>query len=259
METVMIRLGRSAVDREQIAAMAGKNVRTLSNKKAFDVLDVVRGGNGSKVLHDLEQAQVLVANLGLKKGQEPAPIPAIPDPTDYTEHELRGYIISALQAEKEAGFVHDITVEELDEMDEDGLREYIDGHDLLDLEEARMAIPEDRRPTESTMHSYYTGHKGTSLPEPDRTFAGKDHWFRDTIVEWNRSGRRGRGSGAGGRPAGATGGWTPRSPRNLAAAERRRQAVQLRADDASMPIARIADVLGISERQAAYYLRTHTG
>jgi DNA-binding CsgD family transcriptional regulator len=259
-ENIMIRLGRSAIDRDGIADMAGKNVRTLSNKKVFDVLDVVRGGMGAKVLYDLEQAQVLVANLGLKKGQEPAPIPAIPDPTGYTEHELRGYIIDALQEEKGDGFVHDITVEELDEMDEDALREYIDGHDLLDLEEARMAIPADRRPTEKTMYNYYYGNKGTTLPEADRTICGKDHWFRSTIDDWNRNGRLARGQvkTVAGRKPGSTGGWTPRSERNLAAAERRRQTLALREQDPSMPISQIADTLGISERQASYYLSATT-
>ncbi len=83
------------------------------------------------------------------------------------------------------------------------------GHDLdlLDLEEARLSLPEDRQVTDKTWKSYAVGTK-TRLPEPDHTETGTNLWYRKTIRDWeNNRLRKGAEPPSGqkwpgGRPAG---------------------------------------------------------
>ncbi|MEV7177846.1 winged helix-turn-helix domain-containing protein [Kitasatospora sp. NPDC093679] len=196
----MIRAGRNALDRDAIAQKAGLSVGTIRNKKLLADLTPVSRPDARKELFDAEQAQVVIDNyLAGKRGKrsEPAPapkrIPSLPDYDDFNEDELRGHLRAFLDAEQEIGFEHGFTADDLESMNEEQLRATLDGLDLLDLEEARLSIPEDRRPTQNTMEAYYYGSKSTGLPDADRTIGGIDHWYRSTMRRWNEQERRRRG------------------------------------------------------------------
>ncbi|MFG2845987.1 hypothetical protein ACGF12_22875 [Kitasatospora sp. NPDC048296] len=200
----MISIGRKVIDREGVAALAGKAVGTLRNAGCFKELTVLAGrGPGSKELYDLEQARVAAANARRPKGESPAPIPALTDLGALGADELRALAREVLIEEAKDGAETDLTVEALDSLDEQELRTWVRGRELLTLEEARMALPEERRPTKSTMESYFHGSKATRLPEPDAEFYGVAFWRRATIERWNAEGRRpAHGIKGHGRPAG---------------------------------------------------------
>ncbi|MDH6711337.1 hypothetical protein P3T27_008095 [Kitasatospora sp. MAA19] len=71
--------------------------------------------------------------------------------------------------------------------------------DLLDLEEARLSIPAERRPTEKTMNTYRAPSSDTRLPDPVDVF-GTEYWPRAVIEDWDEK-RKPVGNPAG-RPVG---------------------------------------------------------
>ncbi|MET9396153.1 hypothetical protein [Kitasatospora sp. NPDC002965] len=271
----MIMLGREVIDREELAAQAGWHVRSLSNMGAYAQLTpVAGGGRGSKALYDLQQAEVLIRNLQKEKAVArmkkdrpqivPEAIPSLPDYSSYTEHELRGLIRSWLEQQEEDGTVVGLTMENLDAMGEQDLQDWVSGHELLTLEEARLAVPEERRPTPKTWESYYARTKVTSLPDPDRTFFGMDFWFRETIVRWDAEQRRRVGDNAGGhRPAGSKNStWAPsESMQEIIALseERRAQVNALHRDRPELTVPEIAGIVGVSPRAAFRYLQEVAG
>ncbi|WP_209312466.1 hypothetical protein [Streptomyces lonarensis] len=100
--------------------------------------------------------------------------------------------------------------------------------DLLDLEEARLSLPEDRRPSPATWKGYRYGDK-TRLPEPDTTVGNADLWYRQTISDWD--GQRpapGGMKGRAGRPRGSKDS-VPRGEK--ASTEERRQRVMRLLDE----------------------------
>ncbi|MFD5610513.1 helix-turn-helix domain-containing protein [Kitasatospora sp. NPDC127060] len=275
----MIMIGRGVIDREDLAAKAGWNARSLGNKGAYKQIDSVAGGLGSKELFDLEQSETLARNFAKQKGKRKPPepetleiIPSLPDYSTFTEYELRGLIRSWLDQEAEDGTIVDLTADELDAMSEQDLQEWVAGHELLSLEEARMAVPKDRRPTYKTWESYYAGVKAannpayastkrTRLPDPDRTFYGVDFWFRSTIELWNTEGRNPVG-GVKGQAAPAD--WEARldAARQAASArtaERRAQVNKLYEENPGMTVAEIADTVGVHPRTAFRYLQEVSG
>ncbi|MER5352580.1 winged helix-turn-helix transcriptional regulator [Kitasatospora sp. NPDC002551] len=256
-------IGRKVIDRDSLADMAGWNARSLSNKGAYKHLDVVAGGGrGSKELYDLEQAEALARNLQMQKNKKKdefvrqEAIPSLPDYDSYFDDELRGMIRSWLDEETEDGTIVALEPDELDVMTEQDLRDWVSGHELLSLEEARMAVPLDRRPTKSTWESYYRGSK-TSLPDPDRTFYGVDFWFRATIERWNEKERNAVGFNAGAhRPVGKKSStWTP----GPALLERRAMVKALYYENPKMTVAEIADAVGVHPRTAFRYLQDGSG
>ncbi|WP_331727397.1 hypothetical protein OG871_40320 (plasmid) [Kitasatospora sp. NBC_00374] len=268
----MIPLGRSVIDRDDLAHQADWSAGAINNKGYFKTLDVLAGGGrGTKVLFDREQAEVLIGNLRklkAKKGKAPVQletIPSLPDYSTFTEDELRGLVRTWLAKEEEDGTVVDLSADELDAMSEADLQDWISGHELLGLEEARLAVPKERRLEKSTWESYYRGSK-TQLPDPDRTFYGVDFWFRATIERWNAEERRRVGAPKGfGRPKGSTGGWTPRSEAAQelvrVSAERRALANAMYERERIPPYtpAEIADEIGVSERTVHRYLQEVMG
>lgn len=79
------------------------------------------------------------------------------------------------------------------------------GHDLdlLDLEEARLSLPQDRQVSAATWKRYRAPSSPTRLPEPDHTETGEDLWYRKTIADWDANRRQHPGGDVGGRPAGS--------------------------------------------------------
>ncbi|MER5352621.1 hypothetical protein ABT093_20090 [Kitasatospora sp. NPDC002551] len=198
----MISFGRKVIDREDLAVKAGRAVGTLRNAGVFRELDAVAGGGrGAKELYDLEQACVAAANVRLRKGEAPVPVPAPADHDELGAQELRALVREVLLQECEDGAVAGLTVEALDALTEPELRDWVRGHELLTLEEARMSVPQERRPTKSTMESYCNGSK-TALPPADAVFYGVSFWFRATIEAWNGARKPAHGIKGHGRPAG---------------------------------------------------------
>ncbi|MGV9268079.1 hypothetical protein ACWDRR_25840 [Kitasatospora sp. NPDC003701] len=198
----MISFGRKVIDREDLAVKAGRAVGTLRNAGVFRELDAVAGGGrGAKELYDLEQACVAAANARLGKGEDPVPVPAPADYDALGAQELRALVREVLLQKCEDGAVAGLTVEALDALTERELRDWVRGHELLTLEEARMSVPQERRPTKSTMESYCNGSK-TALPPADAVFYGVSFWFRATIEAWNGARKPAHGIKGHGRPAG---------------------------------------------------------
>ncbi|GHH54939.1 hypothetical protein [Streptomyces candidus] len=125
-------------------------------------------------------------------------------------------------------------------------------YDLLDLEESRLAVPEERRVTPSTWQTYKYGTK-TRLPERDFNLGGKevdgevvggdDFWFRKTILDWDAN-RPGPGSVPGrGRKVGSKNA----APRRLTpeAQERRDRTRQLLDENPTLTAAKLAEELGV--------------
>ncbi|MET9934075.1 MULTISPECIES: hypothetical protein [unclassified Streptomyces] len=132
------------------------------------------------------------------------------------------------------------------------------GHDLdlLDLEEARLSLPEDRRVTDKTWKSYAAGTK-TNLPDPDHTDAGTNLWYRKTIRDWDANRlRKGaeRPDGQkwpGGRPPGSKDSRPKQyGPETLAGRRRARTAELLAAQGKDLTPEQVEQDLGISLRQA---------
>ncbi|MET9396095.1 hypothetical protein [Kitasatospora sp. NPDC002965] len=200
----MISFGRKVIDREDLAVKAGRAVGTLRNAGVFRQLDTVAGGGrGAKELYDLEQACVAATNVRLRKGEAPVPVPAPADHDAVGAQELRDLVREVLLQECEDGAVAGLSVEALNALTERELRDWVRGHELLTLEEARMSVPQERRPTKSTMESYCNGSK-TTLPPADAVFYGVSFWFRATIEAWNRARKPAHGIKGHGRPAGTT-------------------------------------------------------
>jgi AraC-like DNA-binding protein len=118
--------------------------------------------------------------------------------------------------------------------------------DLLDIEEARLAIPEERRPTEKTWRTYvYATDKDGIGPPADERVEGVSHWYRETIAAWaSRPDGRHRTKGS-----------RNKAPivREGAVRNAARVAELLEADPSVTP-AQVAADLGLSERQAERYL-----
>ncbi|WP_331727338.1 hypothetical protein OG871_40105 (plasmid) [Kitasatospora sp. NBC_00374] len=203
----MISFGRKVVDREDVAVLAGKAVGTLRNLGAFKALTpVAGGGRGTKELYDLEQARFLASHLPRTKTDNLPQVPAATDVCALSAEQLRAEVRRVLLEEEQEGVVGDLTIAQADALGEQDLRAWVRGRELLTLEEARMAVPHERRPTKSTMESYYRGSKATRLPEPDAVFYGVAFWTRATIERWNSLERRpAHGIKGHGRPAGTSG------------------------------------------------------
>jgi hypothetical protein len=79
------------------------------------------------------------------------------------------------------------------------------GHDLdlLDLEEARLSLPQERQVSDKTWKRYRSPSSKTRLPAPDHTETGEDLWHRKTIADWDADRRQHPGGDVGGRPAGS--------------------------------------------------------
>ncbi|MEV7123749.1 hypothetical protein [Kitasatospora griseola] len=199
----MISFGSKVVDREDAAKLVGKAAGTLRNLGFFKVLTpVAGGGRGTKELYDLEQTGFLAIHMPRTKGAAIPEVPALTDPAALAEGELRELVRRVLTEEKNDGVVNDLTSDQVQELDEQELRAWVRGRELLTLEEARLVIPEERRPTKSTMESYYRGSKATRLPDPDAVFYGVAFWLRATIERWNAQERRAaHGIKGHGRPA----------------------------------------------------------
>lgn len=120
--------------------------------------------------------------------------------------------------------------------------------DLLDIEEARLSIPEDRRPTPKTWKTYISDGTG---PRSDKRVAGVPHWYRRTVLVWLDRPVR-----VGGRPLGSTD-TRPRDlsgdPRHLLAEERRarvRTLLAVRPEPSRQDVTELAAALGVSARHA---------
>jgi hypothetical protein len=136
--------------------------------------------------------------------------------------------------------------------------------DLLDLEEARQALPEERRVSRETWRSYRYGGK-TKLPDPDFTLddpdftsdgvsgGGGTFWRRETILNWDAERPRRGKSPNGGRPLGSK----DKQPRTgYAQAQERRQRVrQLLDQDAGVSAQVLAEDLGVHQVSAERLLR----
>ncbi|TDC15887.1 hypothetical protein E1265_26110 [Streptomyces sp. 8K308] len=119
--------------------------------------------------------------------------------------------------------------------------------DLLDLEEARLTIPEDQRPTAETWASYISKGLG---PRPVKVF-GVPHFRRAAIPAWLAA-RPGRGAG-GGRPRGAVDRGPRRrdnDPRYKVAQQRVEQVRRRLATEQAIGAGDIAEELSISRRHA---------
>ncbi|MFJ9167337.1 hypothetical protein ACIRN5_23545, partial [Lysinibacillus fusiformis] len=202
----MISLGNSVIDRDDVATLAGKAAGTLRNLGAFKALTpVAGGGRGTKELYDLEQARFLASHLPRTRTDDLPQVPAATDACALSEEQLRAEVCRVLLEEEREGVVGDLTIVQADALGVEDLRAWVRGRDLLTLEEARMAVPQERRPTKSTMESYYRGSKATRLPEPDAVFYGVAFWTRATIERWNSLERRpAHGVKGHGRPAGTS-------------------------------------------------------
>ncbi|WP_052391173.1 hypothetical protein [Streptomyces sp. NRRL B-24484] len=127
-----------------------------------------------------------------------------------------------------------------------------DDEDLLDGEEARLVIPEDRRPTESSWRTYLSPKsdpKKTSGPAADEVVFGVRHYKRKTIRVWDSEVRFLQGEKkAGGRPAGSTDKGPRRkdAERNLLAEQRRDKVRELLADNPALTAAEVGEALGVS-------------
>ncbi|MFB6670650.1 hypothetical protein [Streptomyces parvus] len=136
-----------------------------------------------------------------------------------------------------------------------------DPRDLLNLQEARLALPEDQRVTLDTWKGYRYGSK-TRLPDPDDTVGGKesdngaivggeDFWRRQTILDWNDN-RSGPGNPKG-RPTGSKNA-RPRAA-DHETEERRHRAAQLFQGDHRLRSKDLADDLGVHAVHAERILR----
>ncbi|QNS09493.1 hypothetical protein [Streptomyces xanthii] len=135
--------------------------------------------------------------------------------------------------------------------------------DLLDLEEALYALPEERRVTLSTWKTYKYGTK-TRLPDPDfnlggqevdgEIVGGEDFWRRQTILDWDAN-RPGRGSQPGrGRKVGSKN-KAPRQPTPQAEERRRHARLLLDEQPATVTAKVLAESLGVHPVHAERLLR----
>jgi hypothetical protein len=118
--------------------------------------------------------------------------------------------------------------------------------DLLDKEAARLAIPEEKRPTPKTWDTYvYATDKDGIGPKPDAHIEGMPFWYRQTVDTWAA------------RPDGRhrTKGSKNKQPTTRAATLERTALVGvLLESDPSVTPAQVAAELGVSTRQAERYL-----
>lgn len=133
------------------------------------------------------------------------------------------------------------------------------GHDLdlLDLEEARLSLPEKRQIKPASWKAYRYGDK-TKLPEPDHTEAGVDLWYRKTIADWDtdRPQHRGTPKGHGGRPVGSKASYRWQHGADTAAGRKRARVAELLADHGSeLTPAQVQEDLGTSLRHAERLLQ----
>ena len=126
--------------------------------------------------------------------------------------------------------------------------------DLLDHEEARLALPEDRRPTRRTWETYL--RDGTAPdPRPEDVLFGTAHWRRADLAAWNAN-RRGRGGGPGrqGAPnrSGTPGrqGWVLKHDRWTVAEQRLKLTAQRLAESPDLTTAELAAELDVTQRHA---------
>ena len=125
--------------------------------------------------------------------------------------------------------------------------------DLLDLEEALYALPEERRVALSTWKTYKYGDK-TRLPAPDFNLGGQDFWRRQTILDWDAN-RPGRGSQPGrGRKPGSKN-RAPRQPTPQAEERRQRARVLLDEQPTAVTAKVLAEDLGVHPVHAERLLR----
>ncbi|WP_330269885.1 hypothetical protein [Streptomyces griseorubiginosus] len=135
--------------------------------------------------------------------------------------------------------------------------------DLLDLEEALYALPEERRVALSTWKTYKYGDK-TRLPAPDfnlggqevdgEIVGGEDFWRRQTILDWDAN-RPGRGSQPGrGRKPGSKN-RAPRQPTPQAEERRQRARVLLDEQPTAVTAKVLAEDLGVHPVHAERLLR----
>ncbi|MET9396152.1 winged helix-turn-helix transcriptional regulator [Kitasatospora sp. NPDC002965] len=271
----MIMIGRTVIDRDGLAALTGWSISSL-NRNAFKAITpVAGGGRGSKALYDLEQAEAHARNLrkdkqaiGSGKYVRLETLPNLPDYSTYCDEELWSVLRSWLDRAIDDGELVDLTDDQLDAMTEDELQDFVNDHELLTLEEARLAVPQDQRLTKATWQSYYAGIKAannpdygsvkkTRLPDPDRTFYGVDFWYRCTIEKWNTEDRKPVG-GVKGQAVAA--GWQERlkaahQARQARSIERKTRVCTLYQQDHTRPVTEIADAVGVSEGTAYRYLR----
>lgn len=124
------------------------------------------------------------------------------------------------------------------------------GHDLdlLDLEEALLALPKDRQIALTTWKRYRSPSSATRLPAPDHTETGEDLWYRKTIVDWDADRRQHPGGDVGGRPAGSK----DSTPKQWAstAAKRARVAELLAAHGTGLTSGQVQEEVGGSLRTA---------
>ncbi|MBO8189898.1 hypothetical protein [Streptomyces spirodelae] len=136
--------------------------------------------------------------------------------------------------------------------------------DLLDLEEALYALPEERRVTLSTWKTYKYGDK-TRLPAPDfnlggqevdgEVVGGEDFWRRRTILDWDAN-RPGRGSQPGrGRKVGSKN-KAPRRPTAQALERRQRARIMLDEEPTAVTAKVLAERLGVHPVHAERLLRS---
>ncbi|MGF1432393.1 hypothetical protein [Kitasatospora sp. LaBMicrA B282] len=127
-----------------------------------------------------------------------------------------------------------------------------DEEDLLDVEEARLAIPVERRPTASSWRTYTAAKADatkTAGPRPDTVIFGVRFYKRSTIRRWDREERFLRGEkSTGGRPAGIKEA-APRprnAERNLIAEQRRERVRAMLHVDPGLTAQQVGTELGVS-------------
>lgn len=216
----MIRAGRPVADDARAAQLMGKAVGTLRNKKLWRLLEpaIVSRPQARYRLYDEELLQLVLDSV----------LPALSERRELTAQERRMLADARRQ------------LDQCEDRDED----------LLDVEEAWMAIPPQERPTWASWKSYVsTGVGPAPDQDPDRDAPGV-HFYRSTITRWCAN----RHQKPVGRPAGSA----DRAPRDLSGDVRHQQAEQHRARvrallaDCPRPtgeqLTELADELALSRR-----------
>ncbi|MFC1405795.1 MULTISPECIES: hypothetical protein [Streptacidiphilus] len=213
------------VDSAYAAASQGVSLSTFRRHRAWEKLPPVLSRTGAKVrLWSKDQLDASIKGL---------PVPPLP-------RELsRGQLTPEQRAAVKAGAA---------------MPTQPHPDDRLDYEEARLALPEDRRPTPKTWESYL--RDGTAPPvRPEDVLCGVSHWRRADLATWNEN-RRGRGGGPGrqGAPnrSGIAGrqGWVLKSERWALAEERLQRTAQRLAESPELSTAELAAELEVTQRHA---------
>ncbi|MEZ0092523.1 hypothetical protein [Streptacidiphilus sp. EB129] len=215
----MIPAGVTPADSAFAAKLQGISVATFRRHKAWEQLPPVLSRKDAKV-RIWSQEQLLAAHAG-----EPIP----PLPRQLTVEEMS----EEQRAAVEAG---------------EAVPTAPDPDDLLDYEEARLALPAERRPAPVTWRGYILYGTGPT-PRPQDEHFGVPHWRRGALAEWNAQ-RRGRGGGPGRQGAPDKNGRVLKAERWTIAEQRRERAAQMLAEQPELRAETLAQELGVTQRHA---------